>query len=462
MSKIPLDKRLLAYVLKDKPFAMELSTNSITDEFLSVKYRWLYSTVMAHFNNPKYKDLPTRDIIEEYSLRAAASDRPDIMSLYDEVASMNVDDREFTWCVEKIRARQNLRLQKKCVKESTTIIKSGIDDSIDKVNRVMRETVVKMDSIYKKESYEEGSLSESANYRVDYYNELEANPSIARGIPTGFTEFDRVTNGLHDGELMIIAGATGTGKSVVMHNIGVNAYLNGNDPSKGVEHALNSGFNVLYFTLEMPKSSMERRIDACMGGILYNHIRDGMLDQESKDNYFDILKFQLEYDSHFHIVDMAKGATTREIELKFLELSETKFKPDLVIIDYIGIMSPNDPGDSDWLALGKIAADLHEFARVYNIPVITGSQVNRPKDATKQQYSTDRLARSDMVTNNANIIIQIGCRDDEYARIDMPVYIIKMRDGAKGSFILSKDFSRMRLVDMIDESFSDEDDDLGI
>lgn len=458
-----LDKKIIAYALKEKTFAMDLNTNSVTKEYFSPEHRWLYETIMEHFNNPKYKDLPTRDIIAEYASKLDTTLANDALNLYDEITNLEVDDREFTWCLDKLRLRYNKILQKACVKDSASIIKSGAEDALDKVNMLMRETVVNIDSIYKKETYEEGSLSESAKTREDYYRELEANPDIARGICTGFTEFDRITNGLHPGELMIVAGATGTGKSVVMHNIGVNAYLNGNDPSQGVAAALNSGYNVLYFSLEMPKSTMERRVDACMGGLIYNYIRDGKLSEEEKAKYFDVLKFQMEYPYNFHIVDMPKGATTREIELKFLELSETRFKPDIVIIDYIGIMAPNEPGESDWLALGKIAADLHEFARVYNIPVITGSQVNRPKDPTKQHYSTDRLARSDMVTNNANIIIQIGCRDDEYARTDMPVYIIKMRDGEKGSFILSKDFPKMKLIDMVDETFAeDDDDDLGI
>ena len=82
------------------------------------------------------------------------------------------------------------------------------------------------------------------------------------------------------------------------------------------------------------------------------------------------------------IVDMPKGATTREIELKYLEICETSFKPDLVIIDYLGIMSSNDTASSDWMDLGVISAELHEFSRVYEVATITGSQVNRTKDGT--------------------------------------------------------------------------------
>lgn len=462
-SKVSLDKKILAYALRDKILAMELHNASIDSSFLSPECRWLYSKSMEHFNNPKYRDVPTRDIISEYIVDADPEEASGILELFDEVTSLNLDQKEFTWYVDKLKTRKNEQLQKSLVKEAHSIIKSGEKESLDKVNRLMRETVVNIDSLYKRETYEEGSLRDSAKQRADYYKQLEANPEIAQGILTGLTEFDRITNGLHPGEFMIVAGATGTGKSIVMHNIGVNAYLNGNDPLLGAENAMRKGYNVLYFSLEMPLNNLARRVDSCMARIPYNEIRDGMLSPESKRDYFKALKFQLEYPYNFHIVDMPKGATTREIELKYLELSETQFKPDLVIVDYLGIMSPNEEGDSDWLALGKISADLHEFARTYSIPVITGSQVNRPKDPTKQQYSTDRLARSDMVTNNANIIIQIGCRDDEYARTDMPIYIVKMRDGQKGSFILSKDFSKMKVIDMVDESYAgDDDDDLGI
>lgn len=158
---------------------------------------------------------------------------------------------------------------------------------------------------------------------------------------------------------------------------------------------------------------------------------------------------------------MPRGVTVREIELKYLEMKETYgINFDIVVVDYIGIMKSsktldNTKQDADWLELGHIAEELHEFARVYNIPVVTATQVNRPKDPSKPQYSTDRVARSDMIPQNANIILQIGCRgDDEYTRMDMPVYITKMRDGEKGSFTLVKDFSKMRVVDYVDTTFA--------
>ena len=172
----------------------------------------------------------------------------------------------------------------------------------------------------------------------------------------------------------------------------------------------------------------------------------------------------MNYNKNFYVVDMPKGATVREIELKYIEVLETRFKPDLVIVDYLGIMSKNSDlnkksEDADWLELGQISAELHEFARVYEVPVITGSQVNRIKEGSKQQHSTSRLARSSMVPNNANVIIQIACREDEDTRTDMPIHIIKMRDGEKGAFILSKNFAKMKVIDLIEETFADGEED---
>ena len=454
-----LDKVVLAYALTDKKFTMDL-TNSVTFEYFKPDFQPIFKSIQAHFNNPKFREIPTKNVFDEFMTQnyTQMSFREKMLKLYDEICATPVEATEFSWHLDKLKGRYNDQLQRSCAKDVVDLIKGEKDDTkrIEAINKIMRESIVNIDAIYKQETYKEGSLNESAKERFVRYQEIESNPDLAKGIPTGFAEFDRISGGLHPGEVMIVAGATGTGKSILMHNIAVNAYLNNNDPLALANDA-HKGYNILYFSLEMPKETVERRVDSCMGGLYYNEIRDGALTKEDKRKYADVLKFQMHYPHHFHIVDMAKGATVREIELKYLELCESKFKPDLVVVDYLGIMSPNEVGDSDWLALGKISAELHEFARTYNISVLTGSQVNRPKEG-KSTHTTDRIARSDTITHNVNIIVQIACRDDEHTRMDMPVYITKMRDGETGVFTLSKDFKRMKVVDATTETFGDDDD----
>ena len=462
-ANLSLDRTILSYALHNKQFAMELS-NTITHDYFHTDMQWLYKAIMDYFNNPKFKELPTTSVIEEYLNKNYSQESfiTDGKELFKEISELDANPAEFKWNIEKLKTRYNDQVQRVCAANITKMIREGgeSNERVEKVNEIIRNTITTIDNIQKSKTYQEGSLDQSAKQRLQRYNEVEAHPEIAQGIFSGFGELDRITNGMHPGELLIVGGPTSSGKSVVMMNMAINAYLGKQNPMElaPAPESCMRGHNVLFFTLEMPKDSLERRIDSCIARVPHNDIRDGKLGPEDKEKYMKGLKFQYKYHKKFHIVDMPRGITVREIELKYLEMRETQdINFDLVVVDYIGIMKATSQvaQDSDWLELGHIAESLHEFARVYSIPVVTATQVNRPKDPNKQQYSTDRVARSDMIPQNANIILQIGSRgDDEHTRLDMPVYITKMRDSEKGSFTLMKEFSKMRVVDIVDATFS--------
>lgn len=448
-----LDEKILAIAFKDKKFALELS-NSIDYTYFTKECQWIFISLVHFFKDPNIKSIPTVEMIKEY-----IGNDDNKIKAFNRIISFPVDTNEFGWLIKKIQIRHNDQVQKKITKKIVEMLKSNPegDKRVKKINKIIKEAAVEIDAIGQKKMYKEGSLKNSAQERLNKYIHIKENPESARGILSGFSTFDRITNGLHAGEFMIVAGDTGGGKSILMHNMAVNAYLADNNIFDLKDDWSDRGNNILYFSLEMPKETMERRIDACISGVFSNHIRDGLLSNEDEDKYKRCLEFQKEYPKQFHIVDMPKGATTRDIEIKFIEILETLFRPDLVVIDYLGIMSPNNSAGSDWMDLGVISAELHEFARVYEIPVITGSQVNRTKDGV-ESYNTRRIARSSMVPNNANIILQIGCREDEDLRSDMPIFITKMRDGERGTFTLSKSFGKMKVVDIIEDTFVDEDD----
>lgn len=463
--KLNLDDMILAYLLKSKHYAMEL-TNTIDVEYLDSNLaQWLYKTSMEHFRNPKFKEIPTANILSEYFDKQSklAFTKQDLLEFYQKLISVQLEPAEFSWYVDKIRQRYNSKLQKQYTSTIIKTLKSNNADKVEAVNKLFRESTVAIDSINKCQSYEEGTLDESAKERARLYKETEENPEKAKGILSGFSELDMITNGLHDGELMIVGGSTGHGKSVVLHNVAVNAYLGQHNPLEPApdENEIKGGHNILYFSLEMPKAMQERRIDACMAGVIANEIRDGRLSEEDKEKYYKVLKFQSKYAKKFKIVDMARNVTMREIELKYVESCDKYgIKFDQVYIDYLGLMKPISLEAQDWLEQGMVSAEMHEFLRSYKISGVTAVQLNDPKDPSKPQHSTSRIARSRTIPTNANIILEIGSRENEDTRIDMPVYITKMRDGGKGSFILTKDFARMRVVDLTDETFGEEDDDV--
>ncbi len=455
MKKISLDEKVLSLALNDKKYAMELS-NSINSKYFVHDFQWLYDVIMHYFEDPNIKEIPTINMIKEY----LGDNYENRLEAFNNVKQLDIEPTEFNWLLNKLRLRYNNKLQGNVRDTIAQILKeeTASPERVEEINKVLKEAIVNIDSINRKAVYKEGTLRDSAEDRTKRYSYIKEHPETARGILTGFSTFDTITNGLHPGEFIIVAGDTGTGKSILLHNIAVNAYMKNNDPFAPVENWDDGGKNILYFSLEMPKSTQERRIDACITNVYSNHIRDGLLPEEDECRYFDGLRFQEKYSKEFHIVDMPRDVTTREIELKYLEVCDAGFKPDLIVIDYMGIMTPVDSVGIDWQDLGTISAELHEFARVYEITVLTASQVNKTKDG-QERYSTDRISRSGIIPTNADIIMQIANRPDEDIRTDMVVHITKMRDGAKGHFILSKDFGKMKVIDIADDTFIDEDDD---
>lgn len=461
-----IDYLVLAHIIQNKQNAME-AAKSIRAEYFEVRNQWLYTAIMEHFTNPSIKELPTINVIREYLETHYTKD--DFIArglkLSNGVLKLSVDPQEFTWHLNKLRLKYNKKLHKTCTDEIAKVSKDtqNEEERIIKTNDVLRASLTEIESIHRKAAYKEGSLDNSAKERVARYEAVEKNPELAQGILTGISDFDRVTNGLHGGELILIGGQTGTGKSVLMHNIAVNAWLEGYNPLNTApdQDATIKGNNILYFSIEMSKDMQERRLDACMADIPSNSIRDGKLSEEEKDKYFKVLEFQKKYSKKFHIVDMPREVTTREIELKHLELEDKyNIKWDMVVADYLGVMKANTQQNSDWLNLGIISEEMHEYARTYDIPVLSAVQLNRPKDPTKQEHSTNRVARSDMIPTNANVILQIGCRgEDEHTRMDMPIYGVKIRDGEKTSFTLIKNFAHMKVTNMDDETFAEDDED---
>lgn len=462
-----IDYTIIAFAIQSKQFAMELS-NKITFEYFRPDVQWLYKAIMDHFNNPKFREIPTANVIEEF-LRKNYSQADFIsngIKLFKELDDLQLDIAEFTWYLDKLKVRYNDQVQRSCVSNMVNIIKESGDaiERVDKINDIMHRSVSKIDAIYKKEAYKEGTLNESARDRVNYYKAVEANPNIAQGVLTGLTEFDRITNGLHGGELVIIGGRSSTGKSILMHNMALHAWLGGYDPLQSAPEPedVKTGVHVLYFSIEMSKDSQERRIDACLANVPYSDIRDGRLNPDDKIKYFKVLKFQDKFANKFYVVDMPRGVTVKDIELKHAEMEEKYgIKFGLTVSDYIGVMKPIEKQKSDWESQGTVSEEFHEYARVYDIPVLTAVQINRPKDTNNEEHSINRIARSDMIPSNANIILQIGCRgEDENTRLDLPLYLIKNRDGQQTSFILIKNFQCMQVKDMIGESFAEDDDDI--
>jgi replicative DNA helicase len=443
-----LDLRMLAYGLTDKRTLMSLS-NMVSAEYFSRDCQIMWELISRCFT--RYKEVPTERVLE---MAAGQAWNEGLKAISDAVHATIVDIREYPVDLEQFKVRHNNHLLLRAGEE---IFRNNYSDGrfadVEAANRVMRETVAKVERIHRAEVFREGTLSGTADDAWEEYERIEKNPGMAAGIHLGFAEFDRITNGLRPAEVLLIGGQSGTGKSALAMNMAVNAWLGDNKVPEGSAQPsdeFKKGRSIVYFTIEMPFEALRRRLHACVAGVPLYGIRDGTLTGEEKRRYRAALEFMRAYPWHFHVVDIPRGATMRHVESKYMEHCQAHpgHPPELVVIDYITLMKTDDE-DSDWLSIGKIAEQLHEFGRVHGVPSISPVQLNRPSKNGQPASRPDqeRIARSTMLVDNANIVITIDKRRDEHLEKDMRVHIIKMRDGEQGVLTLQKRLDVMRLLD---------------
>lgn len=178
-----------------------------------------------------------------------------------------------------------------------------------------------------------------------------------QGLPYGLTALDRATSGMHPGELIVIGGRPSMGKSALAGNI--------------VASVCDSGKSALLFTLEMSRDDVVDRIAAGQG-IPYQNIRSGQLKEHEWSAFSKGM-------GNLHgwrlAIDDTPAISLREVRTKVRR--QKKEGLDLVVIDYLQLMSMSNPRESRVQGLGEISRGLKQLARELEIPVVLLSQLSR-------------------------------------------------------------------------------------
>lgn len=147
------------------------------------------------------------------------------------------------------------------------------------------------------------------------------------GLATGFTEFDRMTSGLQKGELIIIAARPSMGKTALAINMAQNA-------------AIDHDATVAVFSLEMSKESLLRRMLASQAWVDQRKLQTGFLGREDQEKLQNALGQLVE--SRLFIDDSA-GISLSEMRAKARRLKHTNKGLDLIVVDYLQLMSATVP-----------------------------------------------------------------------------------------------------------------------
>jgi replicative DNA helicase len=224
------------------------------------------------------------------------------------------------------------------------------------------------------------------------------------GLATHYTEFDRMTSGLQDSELIIIAARPSMGKTAWAINIAQNA-------------AVKDGKVVAVFSLEMSKESLLRRMLASEALVNSRKIQTGFLPKEDKGKLLSALERLMESKM---FIDDTPGITLAEMRAKARRLRQQEGRLDLIVIDYLQLMTGSaGPGKKGFenrnQEVAAVSRGLKALAKEMKVPVIALSQLSRASEqrgGDKKPMLSD-LRESGSIEQDADVVCFIH-RDSYY------------------------------------------------
>jgi replicative DNA helicase len=244
-------------------------------------------------------------------------------------------------------------------------------------------------------------LSDGMLRKQEY--ERRKREGIKHGLLMGIPTYDQLTEGgLQPHELLIFGGPPGSGKTTSMQNIALSAYLQ------------MTGKPVLFISLEVEGEQILRKFDVMLSQIRYRALKALELNVGEEERWTEVLerceRERMERD--IIIRDDIRNCTATKVEAE-----TTRYKPGLVVVDYLEEMrAPRNM--FGWEGVQENGRGLKQSARVYKIPHVTGTQINRDGDVSYQ--STQKI--SDIM-----IVLRPDDEDAEHER--MEYMLMKYRDG---------------------------------
>jgi len=269
------------------------------------------------------------------------------------------------------------------------------------------------------------SLKQILPEAVDRIDVLHQSDGDITGIPSGYTEFDKLTAGLQAGDLIIVAGRPSMGKTALAVNIAENAAIGTKVPTA-------------IFSMEMPSQQLAFRMISSLGRVDQSHLRTGQFPDEDWSRINTAV--QLMSDAPLFIDD-TPGLSPTEIRARARRL-QREHGLGLIVVDYLQLMQVPGSKENRATEISEISRNLKALAKELALPIIALSQLNRSvEQRTDKRPVMSDLRESGAIEQDADLIIFIY-REEVYNK-ETPrkgiadVTIAKQRNGPIGDFPLT-------------------------
>ena len=259
---------------------------------------------------------------------------------------------------------------------------------------------------------------------VAYYENVQRQNELGSiGIKTGLPGFDNyLPAGIMPGQLGVFLAYPGIGKSWFALYMAVQAWKQGKSP--------------LIISLEMSETEVRNRVFAIMGEGLWSHrkLSNGQVDVDDLRRWH---KKDLAGKSEFHIISNDSGG---EVTPSVIRGKIDQYKPDLIIVDYLQLMSPNQKSDNETVKMKNLSRELKLMAISEEVPIIAISSAT-PDDVNKLDTvpTLGQTAWSRQIAYDADWVLALGRATNSDI---LECVFRKNRNGFMGEFLVQVDFDK--------------------
>lgn len=429
-SNLEIEEKVIAYIVrKDWKIISKVEENY----FVNNSYQFFYE-VIKKYNGCYIKKLFI-DLVEKESSKKELRKK---LLYTDKIFKTKIKEIKKS-NIETLITEIKTKYQKRMAMGSIQKVINSIDDDFDlaKVKKILS-------PIYNLNREEENKEKDI----IDDYEEIKEKIKDRKNnkenlIPTGIPKIDKAIGGIMKGEWGLIAAETGRGKSVMLSNLSVNAW--------------NDGKNVVFFSLEMPYDQVMLRIYANISRILYHRFRVSSLTKKDYDRWEkSIEEYRKSKKNFLKVIEKPRGANCLEIEEDCYNIQEkTGKKIDLIIIDYLNIMSANKflkgVAGKEQTVQSEISWNIKQLSSGFNnegVALWTAGQIL--DSYFGKLITTEGIKYSKGIMENCPLAMGLSETEDDEFLDTLTINFIKQRDSKKiKPFQILPEFEYMKFSEII-------------
>lgn len=414
-----LDSRLIVALLNSER-GSSIVENGITVDMFESDARPVFHMINSHFS--QYNKLPSKkEVLRHYQ---------------GFVLKKATEPLEY-YCQE-LQRRYKFKQFKEIIGNAVDVLSTTEDQNIDSV---LSDTAAKTGMIMN------CGVTKAKDYR-DRVEEIKANLAHkklqAAEFSFGFPALDKDLIGMDRGNLTLLAGSPGAGKTWLLLQMAYNIWL--------------TGKSILIISLEMPTKIIEDRLDAIICKLDYNRYRRGQLTTQEEAELYEATKRMKAAKNFFHLISFENYDSKAKTQLGSVESIRSciqRYNPEFLFVDgvYLGM-------SMEWEKATKFANDFHAMLVGCMIPCAATTQMKQEADPSKPKLKD--LAFTAGFQHAASYVLMLG-KDSEGDGGELTMYVAKAREASDHTsyFVEFKPATKIEVVPMIADKRSllfDEDE----